>query len=106
MSRAVLTGVAAGAIIAAVGGAFIADHVRRVGLVHFTTSAAAESAAAPIYYRDPDDKPFYSLTPKKTADGRAYRAVPSGADLSFDNPVHEEIGTKVADTKKSEAKRS
>ena len=41
-----LTGVAAGAIIAAVGGAFIADHVRRVGLVHFTTSAAAESAAA------------------------------------------------------------
>jgi len=83
MSRAVLTGVAAVAIIAAVGGAFIADHVHRVGLVHLTMSAAAESAAAPIYYRDPDDKPFYSLTPKKTADGRAYRAVPPGADLSF-----------------------
>ncbi|EFI52906.1 efflux transporter, RND family, MFP subunit [Afipia sp. 1NLS2] len=104
MSRAVLTGVAAVAIIAAVGGAFIADHVHRVGLVHLTMSAAAESAAAPIYYRDPDDKPFYSLTPKKTADGRAYRAVPPGADLSFDNPVHEEMGTKVADTKGIERK--
>ncbi|MGL4558767.1 MAG: efflux RND transporter periplasmic adaptor subunit, partial [Afipia sp.] len=42
--------------------------------------------------------------PKKTADGRAYRAVPPGADLSFDNPVHEEMGTKVADTKGIERK--
>ncbi len=48
--------------------------------------ARAEPAAA-IYYQDPDGKPFYSLTPKKTPDGRDYRAVPAGADVSFDDPA-------------------
>jgi Cu(I)/Ag(I) efflux system membrane fusion protein len=49
--------------------------------------ARAEPAAAAIYYQDPDGKPFYSLTPKKTPDGRYYRAVPAGADVSFDDPA-------------------
>src|SRR5205085_6715739 len=35
----------------------------------------------------PDGKPTYSLTPKKTPDGRDYRAVPVGADVSFDDEV-------------------
>ena len=48
--------------------------------------ARAEPGAA-IYYQDPDGKPFYSLTPKKTPDGRDYRAVPAGADVSFDDPA-------------------
>jgi Cu(I)/Ag(I) efflux system membrane fusion protein len=48
--------------------------------------ARAEPGAA-IYYQDPDGKPFYSLTPKKTSDGRDYRAVPAGADVSFDDPA-------------------
>ncbi|WP_245313083.1 efflux RND transporter periplasmic adaptor subunit, partial [Bradyrhizobium macuxiense] len=50
------------------------------------SSAHAAESGAPIYYRDPDGKPLYSLTPKKTSDGRDYRPVPAGADLSFDDP--------------------
>jgi Cu(I)/Ag(I) efflux system membrane fusion protein len=46
--------------------------------------AVAQGAAAPLYYRDPDGKPLYSLTPKKTPDGRDYVAVPAGADISFE----------------------
>ena len=48
--------------------------------------ASAAGAGLPIYYRDPDGRPFYSLTPKKTVDGRDYQPVPHGADLSFDEP--------------------
>jgi Cu(I)/Ag(I) efflux system membrane fusion protein len=48
--------------------------------------AAAADGGAPIYYQDPDGKPFYSLAPKKTAEGRDYRGVPAGADVSFDQP--------------------
>jgi membrane fusion protein, copper/silver efflux system len=38
-----------------------------------------------IYYRDPDNKPFYSLEPKQTSDGRPYRAVLASEDINFDN---------------------
>jgi hypothetical protein len=48
--------------------------------------ARAEPGAA-IYYQDPGRQAFYSLTPKKTPDGRDYRAVPAGADVSFDDPA-------------------
>ena len=47
--------------------------------------AAAQTGDDPIYYQDPDGRPFYSLTPKKTADGRDYRSIPAGADLSFED---------------------
>ncbi|MCK1698306.1 efflux RND transporter periplasmic adaptor subunit [Bradyrhizobium sp. 144] len=47
--------------------------------------AAAEESGAPIYYQDPDGKPSYSLVPRKTPDGRDFRAVPAGADISFDD---------------------
>jgi len=104
MKPAVLTGVAAAALIAAVGGAFIAGHVRRVGSIHLATPAAAESATAPIYYRDPDGKPFYSLTPKKTEDGRNYRPVPPSADVSFDDPALETTGTEAADAEGDDRK--
>ena len=50
--------------------------------------ARASPAAAPtgpvIYYRDPDRKPFYSATPKKTADGRDYVAVLASEDVSVE----------------------
>ncbi len=36
-----------------------------------------------LYYQDPDEKPFYSPRPKKTADGRDYRAVHAGEDVSL-----------------------
>jgi Cu(I)/Ag(I) efflux system membrane fusion protein len=37
-----------------------------------------------IYYQDPDGKPDYSTEPKLTADGRPYRAVHEGEEISFD----------------------
>jgi Cu(I)/Ag(I) efflux system membrane fusion protein len=88
VKRAVLAGVAVAAVIAAAGGAFMG--VR--GHLHPTTAsgalvsaAAAQAGDDPIYYQDPDGKPIYSPTPKKTADGRDFRAVPASADLSFDD---------------------
>src|SRR5215469_11167741 len=36
---------------------------------------SAEEARSPLYYQDPDGKPDYSPMPKKTADGRDYKAV-------------------------------
>jgi membrane fusion protein, copper/silver efflux system len=69
MNRAVLASAAA-ALIAAASAIVI--------------RAAAEEGRSPIYFQDPDGKPSYSLTPKKMLDGRAYRAVPAGADVSFD----------------------
>jgi len=93
MNRAVLISVAAAAMIAAAGGAFIAvrAHLHSPSATGALVSTAlAQTSDDPIYYQDPDGKPVYSLTPKTTADGRDYRAVPAGADLSFDGvPVTE-----------------
>jgi len=50
---------------AAVGGAFGQGN----------PGATAAAAGAPLYYQDPDGKPDYSPTPKKTADGRDYMPV-------------------------------
>ncbi len=46
--------------------------------------AMAQAKDAPLYYQDPDGKPSYSLTPKTTPDGRAYKAISAGADVGFD----------------------
>ncbi|MGL4263668.1 MAG: efflux RND transporter periplasmic adaptor subunit [Afipia sp.] len=67
------------AVIAAAGGWPIEAEAPRVALV--TTAQAMD---APIYYQDPDGKPSYSLMPKKTPDGRDYKAVSASADVSFD----------------------
>src|ERR1700692_2625987 len=61
-----------------------------LGTSEFMTTTGAAQTNAPassgpvIYYRDPDDKPFYSLEPKQTPDGRPYRAVLASEDISFD----------------------
>ena len=83
MSRAVLLATAAAAVAASGVSLWYLTREVRPQLA-IATPAVAESAAAPLYYRDPDGKPFYSLTPKKTPDGRDYVAVPAGADVSFD----------------------
>jgi len=75
---------AAAAAIAALAGASVWYLTQGHRQIAIATPAVAETAAAPIYYRDPDGKPFYSLTPKKTSDGRDYVAVPAGADISFE----------------------
>jgi Cu(I)/Ag(I) efflux system membrane fusion protein len=48
-------------------------------------TAEHQHSQAIIYYRDPDNKPFYSLEPKQTPDGRPYRAVLVSEDISFDS---------------------
>ncbi len=86
MKRLILAGIAAAALTAAVGGGFMAVrghfHSPDAALV---SPAVAQTGDEPIYFQDPDGRPFYSLTPKKTADGREYHAVPAGADLSFED---------------------
>jgi Cu(I)/Ag(I) efflux system membrane fusion protein len=84
MKRAVITGVAA-AVVAAAGVGFLAGAIPGAKPFEPIVSSAAADGAT-IYYQDPDGKPTYSLTPKKTPDGRDYRAVPASADVSFDEP--------------------
>jgi len=57
-------------VLACTGAALIA--AAGAGLA---VSAVAEANHPPIYYQDPDGKPDYSPTPKKTPDGRDYRPV-------------------------------
>ncbi|MGX1352876.1 Cu(I)/Ag(I) efflux system membrane fusion protein [Bradyrhizobium elkanii] len=67
---------AAAAIAAAAGAAWIGrDLPPRPATAAIISAARAAETAAPIYYRDPDGKSFYSATPKKTPDGRDYLPV-------------------------------
>jgi Cu(I)/Ag(I) efflux system membrane fusion protein len=86
MTRSGLAGTVA-AIVAAAGAIFVAAGglPQRPGVIPAISARAAANSGAPIYFQDPDGKPLYSLTPRKTADGRDYRAVPAGADVSFDD---------------------
>jgi Cu(I)/Ag(I) efflux system membrane fusion protein len=85
MNRAVVASAAA-ALIAAAGTALVIAGAPRqpTSTVAMVVPAAAEDGRAPIYFQDPDGKPSYSLMPRKTPDGRDYRAVAAGADVSFD----------------------
>ncbi|WGD56280.1 efflux RND transporter periplasmic adaptor subunit [Bradyrhizobium sp. CB1650] len=100
MSRNRLVGTAA-AILAAAGAAFSTGAILRGNPFAdaATTSATAAEAGATIYYQDPDGKPLYSLTPRKTPDGRSWRAVPAGADVSFDEPDERPADSKAAEAK-------
>lgn len=87
--------VAAVAILAAAGVAFVTGRALRLQPADYpvVSAAVAVDTGAPVYFQDPDGKPLYSLTLKKTADGRDYRAVPASADVSFeevDSPSHVE----------------
>jgi Cu(I)/Ag(I) efflux system membrane fusion protein len=87
MSSAVVRTATAAAMIAAAAGGnwFLLQSDRST--ISIATSAIAQPSDGALYYRDLDGKPFYSLTPKKTADGRDFVAVPKGADVSFDEPA-------------------
>ena len=91
MKRAVFAGATVAALIAAAGAGYMVGRAQRpvAGVIDMVTSAAAEGSPTPIYYQDPDGKPSYSSTPKKTPDGRDYRAVPAGADVGFDEMAAE-----------------
>jgi membrane fusion protein, copper/silver efflux system len=100
MNRAVALGAAA-AIVAAAGAAFSAGEILRVRTFVdvATTSATAAEAGATTYYQDPDGKPFYSLTPRKTPDGRDWRSVPASADVSSDDADEGGVDAKAAQAK-------
>ena len=87
MNRVVFTSATVVALIAAAGG-FITGRAQRqpaeTSSMAVVTPIAAQTSGEPIYYQDPDGKPFYSLTPMKTKDGRDYRGVPASADISFE----------------------
>jgi Cu(I)/Ag(I) efflux system membrane fusion protein len=89
MNRAILAGVTVAAVIAAAGGGFLGVrghlHSTATSKVALVALATAQTGDDPIYYRDPDGHPLYSLTPKKTPDGRAYQAVPASADISLED---------------------
>jgi Cu(I)/Ag(I) efflux system membrane fusion protein len=97
MSRASLLGATVAASIAAAGGGFFIGHAwhstGETTDMAVVTPAAAQASGAPIYYQDPDGKPFYSLTPMKTRDGREYRGVPASADISFEDTPPQEVAT-------------
>ena len=99
MNRIVLacTGVA---LIAATGAGLVAAGVnspaRSIAIV---TSATAAESDAPVYYQDPDGKPDYSPTPKKTPDGRDYIAVPAGADSTSDKTPTPATASRAANRK-------
>ena len=46
-----------------------------IGLAAVGIARADDLTRQPLYYQDPDGKPFYAPGPKKTADGRDYRPV-------------------------------
>jgi len=100
MKRAISMSAAA-AICAVAGAAVLSGALppakRFTGLS--VSRAAAGEGGATIYYRDPDGKPLYSLTPKKTPDGRDFRAVPANADVSFDEPDEPSADVKSAEGK-------
>jgi Cu(I)/Ag(I) efflux system membrane fusion protein len=100
MIRAGMVCTAAAIGLAAGAGLLVSamPRVRPIAELMFSFASAA-GAGSPIYYRDPDGKPFYSLTPKKTVDGRDYQSVPRGADVSFEEPEGPSAGTRAANTK-------
>jgi Cu(I)/Ag(I) efflux system membrane fusion protein len=55
--------------------------VEGVGTAATTTAAGSGPI---IYYRDPDGRPAYSATPRKTPDGRDFLAVHASQDLSLE----------------------
>jgi Cu(I)/Ag(I) efflux system membrane fusion protein len=82
MSRAAGLAAAAAICAAAVAALLAGPSPRAKPFV--SSAVAGEGSGATIYYQNPDGQPLYSLTPKKTPDGRDYRAVPASADVSFE----------------------
>lgn len=104
MTRPFTAGAAA-ALISAAGAFVLAETKPPLEQVFpVITAATADTSAATIYYRDPDGRPTYSSTPKKTSDGRAFRPVRASEDIRFDDDSTEETPA-VASTAGSSGER-
>jgi len=94
--------VSVAAIIAAAGAGLWAGQTGMIKLPLTSAAAMPEEHPAPtgpvIYYRDPGGKPFYSLTPHNTEDGRAYLTVRASEDVSFDPKSKEKAAALAAAT--------
>lgn len=92
MKRTLLAGLALAAVLAAGGAGYWAGHrgIALSGLrnwrgIEDSLAANEPAGAGPvIYYQDPDRKPVYSAEPRRTADGRPFRAVHASEDVSFE----------------------
>lgn len=74
MNRNLIAG--AGALVIGAGGIAIGYWLHPAPPQAVTASTVvAAPPRVPLYYQDPDGKPDYSPTPKKTADGRDYKPV-------------------------------
>ena len=75
-------------LTAGVGGYWLGQNGVVLPQLMTSTSSVQTNKPTPsgpvIYYRDPDDRPLYSLQPKQTPDGRPYRPVLASEDISFD----------------------
>jgi Cu(I)/Ag(I) efflux system membrane fusion protein len=73
-------------VAAGAGGYWIGQFGLTLPLSRSATGQAPAGAPSGevIYYQDPDGKPDYSAEPKKTPDGRPYRAIRASEDISFE----------------------
>jgi membrane fusion protein, copper/silver efflux system len=100
MKRTLLAGLALAAVLAAGGAGYWAGHrgIALLGLrnwrgIEDSLAANEPAGAGPvIYYQDPDRKPVYSAEPRRTADGRPFRAVHASEDVSFEEKQPAEKG--------------
>ena len=81
----------AAAIFAAAGAGLWAGQMGLIKLpipamTAMPSATPVEAKGPVIYYRDPDGKPLYSLTPKSTDAGQPYVAVHASEDIGFDAP--------------------
>lgn len=92
MRRIALAGLALAAVLAAGGAGYWAGHrgLPAPGLrawlgVEGSLAANEPAGTGPvIYYQHPDWKPVYSAQPRRTEDGRPFRAVHASQDISFE----------------------
>lgn len=99
MKPIALTGLALAAVLAAGGAGYWAGHrglpvpgLREWRGTEVTLAANEPAGTGPvIYYQHPDRKPVYSAQPRRTKDGRPFRAVHASEDISFEEkpPVEE-----------------
>ena len=76
----------AAAIVVAVAAGYWGGHVGliRVPASKSSMSGVAQPTGPVIYYKDPNGRPFYSLTPRNTDDGKPYVAVHASEDVSVE----------------------
>jgi Cu(I)/Ag(I) efflux system membrane fusion protein len=85
----------AAALLVAAAAGYWGGHVglMRTLLQRSSVAGMAQPTGSIIYYKDPNGRPYYSLTPRNTDDGRPYAPVYASEDVSVDSmPASEAKG--------------